>query len=87
LLRVAKWPMICGMNTDKPPIPAQVRAIENLKAFSDASRIPYRTLVRLKAADDAYKVSGSTKAAFEFAMKKIKPKLKDPGFSVEDQKA
>lgn len=68
--------MIGAMTNSSKSIPAQVRSIANLLAFSKRSGIPHRTLVRIKAGGDDYPLSQSTRLAIEHAIKRFKPEMK-----------
>lgn len=62
------------MNTPTS-IADQVRQIADLRAFSAKSRIPYRTLFRIKHVQ-GHKVSVSTGLAIEGAIKRYKPAMR-----------
>ena len=61
---------------DQPTIQSALAQLENLKAFAERSKIPRRTLERIKAGGD-YRANDTTLRLIEKELKRLKPKTKE----------
>lgn len=67
------------MNTTFDTVREELKALKNLDAFAKASKIPRRTLMRIKNAEPDAAPRYTTLLMIDLALKKFKPPRKQAG--------